>query len=80
MNTRAPTADEVRADLIQLMWAYIETTKSGVLEWPAPSVDSQSTPVTAADETALLFELAGVELQLRYLLQLGPEKVGGQPS
>jgi hypothetical protein len=58
MNDPAQLAEELRAELIEMMWAYIETTKSGVIEWPPPVVDRQPTSVDWIDEKAILWEIA----------------------
>jgi len=58
MSDTTPLAEELRAELIEMMWAYIETTQCGVIEWPAPVVDRQPTPVEWIDEKAILWEIA----------------------
>lgn len=57
VNGTALAPDELRADFIQLLWAYIEGSQSGLLEWPPKPVESQGTPIDATAERAFLWEL-----------------------
>jgi hypothetical protein len=65
MNDRASAPDELRADFLELLWAYIEATKAGVLEWPHASVESQSTPIEAQHECSFLWEISAHAAALR---------------
>lgn len=68
MTERPPVPDSLRADFIEILWAYIDGTKAGVMEWPPQSVDSQPTPIDAKSERAFLFEIAGYATALRRAL------------
>lgn len=76
MSHRAELIEQIRADLIDLLWAYIETTKLGVLEWPPQSVERQPTPVDPLDEKQMLWELAEHAFALRDCIEIG--EAGGQ--
>lgn len=76
MTDRTQLIEEQRADLIELMWAYIETAKHGVLEWPLQSVERQPTPVDPVDEKRFLWELAEHTHALRDSIEIG--EAGGQ--
>jgi hypothetical protein len=77
MTHRAELIEEQRADLMELLWAYIETTKLGVLEWPPQRVDRQPTPVDPADEKQMLWTLAEHAHVLFDSIENG-EAAGGQ--
>ena len=75
MTRRAPLSDELRADFLELLWAYLEGTKGDVMEWPPQSVERQSTPIEPPYERAFLWEIASHAFTLRN--SLGED--GGSP-
>lgn len=51
-------SDELRADFVELLLAYLEGTKANHLEWPPqPAEGGQKTPIAPAHEIAFLWEI-----------------------
>lgn len=62
--TKASHADELRADFVSLLWAYLEGTNGAYIEWPPRTEQIQRTPIEPVHEQVFLREIAHYAMTL----------------